>query len=79
MGMYRHFALVHLEAEIIITEDGELKKCFWCGMRMAFPEKHGDSFTCRKVKDMNRNRRKLVRKKWSFKRNQQRRRKRQSL
>ena len=53
LGMYRHFALVHLEAEIIITEDGELKKCFWCGMRMAFPEKHGDSFTCRKVKDRN--------------------------
>ena len=58
-GMYRHFAMVHTEADIIITEDGELEKCFWCGMRMAFPDKHNGAYTCRRIEARNRRRRKL--------------------
>ena len=57
--MYWHFAFVHLEADIIITEDGELEKCFWCGMRMAFLDKHNGAYTCRRVEERNRRRKNL--------------------
>ena len=46
--MYRHFCLLHPDADIIIEEDGELPKCFKCGMRATNLDKHMDSFTCKR-------------------------------
>ena len=55
-GMYRHFAFIHPKADILISEDEELEKCVWCGMRMAFPDRHSGAYTCRKVEERNRRR-----------------------
>ena len=33
-GMYRHFCFRHVNAKIIINEDGELSKCKLCGKEM---------------------------------------------
>ena len=47
-GMYRHFCLVHPQADILIMEDGKLPKCTKCGMRVVDMDKHLDSYTCKK-------------------------------
>ena len=48
-GMYRHFCLLHPEANIVIEEDGILPKCLLCGMRVkGAMSKHQQSFTCKR-------------------------------
>ena len=44
-GVYRHFCLIHLQADIVIKQDGELQKCNRCGMRVSNINKHMNSFT----------------------------------
>ena len=47
-GIYRHFCLIHPEANIVIEEDGVLPKCQICGMRVSGDlDKHQNSFTCK--------------------------------
>ena len=47
-GMYRHFCLRHVEANLIISGDGQLDRCSKCGIFAADMEKHTDSATCKK-------------------------------
>ena len=48
-GMYRHFCLLHPEADIVIEEDGILPKCLLCGMRVKGDlAKHQQLFTCKR-------------------------------
>ena len=47
--MYRHFNLLHPQADIIIQEDGVLPKCDLCGMRATDILKHQNSYTCKQA------------------------------
>ena len=47
--MYRHFNLIHPQAEIIIEEDGVLPKCELCGMRTSDILKHQNGYTCKQA------------------------------
>ena len=55
-GMYRHFCLMHPEADII--SDGELTKCNFCGMRVKDEVKHAKSETCKKGRRQQKNEKK---------------------
>ena len=48
--MYRHFCLRHSSSTLVITEDGRLPKCNFCGMHVHKEgmEKHVNSKTCQK-------------------------------
>ena len=46
---YRHFCLQHPNADIIITDDGELAKCDLCGMRCINLTGHRGKWTCRQA------------------------------
>ena len=54
--MYRHFCLMHPEADII--SDGELTKCNFCGMRVKDEVKHAKSETCKKGRRQQKNEKK---------------------
>ena len=48
-GLYRHFCLIHPQANIMIDEDGILPKCQMCGMRISGNmDQHQNSFTCKR-------------------------------
>ena len=47
-GIYRHFCLIHPQADIVINEDVELPKCQKCGMRARDLTKHLDTYTCKR-------------------------------
>ena len=54
-GRYRHFCLIHPDADIIINQDGKIAKCQLSGIRVVNMNTHINSYTCRKGQERRRN------------------------